>query len=119
MAAVAALEDASYYAERYRETSELRRELAAELAQVPGLEVSASTANFVSCLLGSNGPDAPTVVDRARAQGVFLRYFPTDPTLRWRMLRIAVGTAPANARVVATLRAVLDPRRPEAATASQ
>ena len=119
MAAVAALEDASYYAERYRETSELRRELAAELAQVPGLEVSASTANFVSCLLGSNGPDAPTVVDRARAQGVFLRYFPTDPTLRWRMLRIAVGSAPANARVVATLRAVLDPRRPEAATASQ
>ena len=104
---MAALRDVSYYATRYQETAELRRELVAQLTHIPGLEVVASVANFVTCRLAVEAFDAPTVVDRARSLGVFLRYFPADPTLRWRILRIAVGDTRTNARVVDTLRAVL------------
>jgi len=107
MAAVVALRDDAYYTARYQQTAELRLALVAQLAQIPGLQVVASVANFASCLLARNGPDAPTVVDRARRMGVFLRYFPSDPALRWRTLRIAVGDKRANDKVVDTLRAIL------------
>jgi len=106
VAAIAALGDPGYYAERYRETAGLRQDLEARLALLPGVRPRRGVANFVLCEF--EGIDAPTVVELARRRGLFLRDFPTDPALRWRAIRIAVGDGRTNDRVIGILEKVLE-----------
>jgi histidinol-phosphate/aromatic aminotransferase/cobyric acid decarboxylase-like protein len=73
VAAVAALQDADYYAARYAETHRLRDELAERLEELTGWEILPGVANFLLCHLPEDGPDAATVVKRCRARGLFLR----------------------------------------------
>jgi len=72
VAAVAALRDPDYYAERYRQTHELRTRLRDDLIQL-GLDVMPSTANFLLCHLPKDGPSAADVVARCRQSGLFIR----------------------------------------------
>jgi histidinol-phosphate/aromatic aminotransferase/cobyric acid decarboxylase-like protein len=105
VAAVAALEDAAYYAAKYAETRALRRQLADSLAPL-NWEVMPGVANFILCHLPESGPDADTVIARCRAQGLFLRNVASMGTVfDNRALRLAVKDADTNRRMVEILRA--------------
>ncbi len=103
VAAVRALQDPGYYAARYAETHDLRRELAAGLATL-GWDVLPGIANFLLCHLPSAGPDAAMVVQAARGEGVFVRNAASmSPRLGTHCVRIAVKSAADNARLLRTL----------------
>jgi histidinol-phosphate/aromatic aminotransferase/cobyric acid decarboxylase-like protein/GNAT superfamily N-acetyltransferase len=112
VAAVAALRDPDYYAQRYRETVALREELAVALQRVlPGAEILTGAANWVLCLLDRHGPDAALVCERCRARGVFLRDSgATSAVLGRHALRVAVKDEAGNRRIVeAVAQAVQEP----------
>lgn len=114
VAAVAALRDPGYHAERYRETAELRRELVAGLRQaLPGVEILEGMANYVLCLLPRRGPDAATLCERCRDRGVFLRDAgATSAVLGRHALRVAVKDEATNRRVVETLAGAFEDQIP-------
>ncbi|MBI4664034.1 MAG: histidinol-phosphate aminotransferase family protein [Verrucomicrobia bacterium] len=107
VAAVRALEDADYYASRYRETHALRDGLASDFSAL-GWEVLPGIANFLLCHLPDHGPTAATIVQAGRERGLFLR----DASLMGshlgpRSIRIAVKDGRTNQRMVEILRQVL------------
>jgi histidinol-phosphate/aromatic aminotransferase/cobyric acid decarboxylase-like protein len=105
LAAVVALQNPQYYAERYRETHQLREELIRQLETLsPKLQVVPSRANFVLVHLSEDGPTANAVIERCRKKGLFLR----DVTDMGRnlgpyTLRIAVKDQPTQRRMIAIL----------------
>jgi len=108
VAAVAALQSPDYYANRYRETHELREVLAADLEQQCGLDVVPGVANFLLCHLGEGMPTAAEVVASCRAHGVFLRDAQgMGANLGARTIRTAVKGPDDNARIVAAIRAAV------------
>jgi histidinol-phosphate/aromatic aminotransferase/cobyric acid decarboxylase-like protein/N-acyl-L-homoserine lactone synthetase len=111
VAAVAALRDPGYYAERYRETAEMRRGLVLGLQQaLPGVEVLEGVANYVLCLLPRRGPDAATLCERCRERGVFLRDAgATSAVLGRHALRVAVKDEANNRRVAETIARAVEP----------
>jgi histidinol-phosphate/aromatic aminotransferase/cobyric acid decarboxylase-like protein len=101
VAAVAALQDADYYAARYAETHRLRDEVAERLEELTGWEILPGVANFLLCHLPEDGPDAATVVKRCRARGLFLRDAGVmGARLGKHTLRIAVKDGSLNQRMV-------------------
>jgi histidinol-phosphate/aromatic aminotransferase/cobyric acid decarboxylase-like protein len=110
VAALRALEDMRYYERCYRATRRLRSVLAGELRR-DGLDVLEGQIGSVLVHLGDDAPTAQEVVRRCGDRGVFLRDASDMGTrLGPRVLRIAVKDARSNARVVRTLRAVLQGR---------
>ena len=108
VAAVRALEDPDYYAERYRQTQELRELLAITLEAL-GWKVLPGVANFLLCLLPGDGPTADAVVQGCRKRGLFLRDAALMGTqLGPRTIRIAVKDAATNARMAGILGEVLN-----------
>lgn len=107
VAAVRALDDPAYYAERYRETAVAREELATALRSL-GWEVLPGIANFLLCHLPAGGPEAETVVQDCRRHGLFLRNAAAMSThLGDRCIRIAVKDPATNLRMREILRAIL------------
>lgn len=105
LAAVRALQDPTYYQARYRETATLRESLENQL-RTHGLQVIPGIANFVLCFLPTGGVDAATMVMRCREQGVFIRDASNmGSDLGTYALRIAVGDAFSNARVLQAMTA--------------
>jgi len=98
VAAIAALKDPSYYAERYQQTHALRAMLGEALAAfdlVPGI------ANFLLCHLPQDGPAAAEVVARCRDFGLFIRDASTmGSSLGDRAIRIAVRDRPTTDRMI-------------------
>ncbi|WP_330348385.1 histidinol-phosphate transaminase [Streptomyces sp. NBC_00582] len=117
LAAVAALRDPSYYADRWRRTHTLRRGLAADLAAVDEEStVEESVANFLTLTLPPGGPSAARLVAECRRHDVHLRDLsPLSARYEGRTVRIAVRDTEENARIVAAVRAALDALRPAAA----
>ncbi|MEU1177644.1 histidinol-phosphate transaminase [Streptomyces sp. NPDC005820] len=111
LAAVAALRDPAYYADRLRRTHALRRRLAADLAAVDGdLRVEEAVANFLTVTLPPDGPSAARLVSECRRHDVYLRDLsPLSPRYEGRTVRIAVRDTDENARIVAAVRAALRP----------
>ncbi|MBI3597491.1 MAG: histidinol-phosphate aminotransferase family protein [Nitrospirae bacterium] len=108
VAAVMALQDPEYYAERYRETHRLRAELVTNLSALNAMEIVPGVANFVLCHLPPEGPDAATVCDRCRANGLFLRNTSSmSSRLGNHALRIAVKDAETNRCMVEILNRAL------------
>jgi histidinol-phosphate/aromatic aminotransferase/cobyric acid decarboxylase-like protein len=105
VAAVRALEDASYYAGRWAETRTLRSELAAKLRSLGKVVVHEGSINSVLCRLPDGGPDAEAVCRRARSEGLFLRDLSLlSRRLGDRMSRISVRDRETNHRLVEILR---------------
>jgi histidinol-phosphate/aromatic aminotransferase/cobyric acid decarboxylase-like protein len=98
VAAVAALDDAGYYTDRYRETHVLREELERSLA--PLMDVVPGCANF---FLAHVEEGADELVRRCREEGLFIRYIAEDT------IRIAVKDRVTNERMVEILRRSLQP----------
>jgi histidinol-phosphate/aromatic aminotransferase/cobyric acid decarboxylase-like protein/N-acyl-L-homoserine lactone synthetase len=107
VAAVRALAEPEYYAGRYRETTLLREQLAAELRALE-LNVLPGIANFLLCRLPEDAPTAAAVVRECRERGLFIR----DAALMGarlgdRYVRLAVKDAGTNGQILEILRAVL------------
>ncbi|MFE6481936.1 aminotransferase class I/II-fold pyridoxal phosphate-dependent enzyme [Streptomyces sp. NPDC057757] len=110
LAAVAALRDPVYYADRWLRTHTLRGQLAAGLA---GLDeevvVEESVANFLSVTLPADGPSAARLVNECRRRDVYLRDLsPLSTQYRGRTVRIAVRDTAENERVVAACQEALE-----------
>ena len=104
VAAVKALEDPDYYADRYRETDQLRGELASSL-RIAGFEVCPGIANFLLCHLPTGSPSAAVVSQRSRTRGLYIRTGDEiSPILGNDTLRIAVKDAQQNRKIVEILR---------------
>ncbi|MER8047504.1 histidinol-phosphate transaminase [Streptomyces sp. NPDC094032] len=110
LAAVTALRDPGYYAERWARTAELRRELAAGLSRVDGLQsVHEGVANFLTVTLPPSGPSAARLVRECRRHDVYLRDLsPMSPAYEGRTVRVAVRDTAENARIVAACRSALE-----------
>lgn len=106
VAAVAALNDESYYQARYAETHRLRGALTTDLSSL-GWDVIEGRANFLLAHLPEDGPSATLLVEACRKHGLFLRdASPMGTRLGTRAVRLAVKDADTNARMIAILRAV-------------
>ncbi len=107
VAAVRALEDPAYYAERWAETHTLRARFTSDLRGL-GLDVVDGCANFVFAHLPPDGPPAATLVARCIARGVYLRDCgDLGSTMGDRAVRSAVKDGASNARIVAAIAAAL------------
>jgi histidinol-phosphate/aromatic aminotransferase/cobyric acid decarboxylase-like protein len=102
IAANEALRASTYYAERHAETRSLRERLMLALCAIPGAAPVPSAANFVLCRLPAGGPGSAAVLERCRANDVYLREFPDHPKLSHH-LRIAVKDATTTDRIATTL----------------
>jgi histidinol-phosphate/aromatic aminotransferase/cobyric acid decarboxylase-like protein len=109
VAAVRALEDPEYYADRYRDTHLLRESLAACL-QDAGFQVVPGVANFLLCKLPA-GFSAAAVSLRCRLRGLYVRDgAEISQRLGTRALRIAVKDERTNLQTVEILKwAMLPP----------
>jgi histidinol-phosphate/aromatic aminotransferase/cobyric acid decarboxylase-like protein len=108
VAGVRALEDQSYYEERYRETHVLREELVKGLRRIGIREIVPGTANFVMCQLEAEHPTAASVVEAGRQCGIFLRDVSSmGSAVGPRALRIALKSEETNALVVETIGRIL------------
>jgi histidinol-phosphate/aromatic aminotransferase/cobyric acid decarboxylase-like protein len=100
VAAVNALKDPTYYADRYAQTRDLRAYLGKALKGL-GLNVVEGVANFLLCHLPGSAPDAAAVVKRCRERNVFIRDAALmGGNLGSRVVRIAVKDSVMNARIV-------------------
>jgi histidinol-phosphate/aromatic aminotransferase/cobyric acid decarboxylase-like protein len=108
VAAVRALEDETYYVNRYRETHGLRAELIEGLKRLGIREIVPSEANFVMLHLEPEHPSASAVVNESRKCGVFLRDVSSmGSELGLRALRVAVKDKETNALIVMALEKAL------------
>ncbi|MFF5454422.1 aminotransferase class I/II-fold pyridoxal phosphate-dependent enzyme [Streptomyces sp. NPDC012950] len=110
LAAVTALRDPAYYAERWARTHVLRKELARDLEELGGFSaVDEGVANFLTVTLPPDGPSAARLVGECRRHDVFLRDLsPLSPAYEGRTVRIAVRDTAENARIVAACEKALD-----------
>lgn len=104
VAAVRALQSYAWYRQQAVATRRLREELTTAIAAVPGLVPFPSVTNFV--LFKSERVKAATLVERCRAEGVFVRDCDSlSVRLGGQFVRTAVKDAAGNARIAAALRA--------------
>jgi histidinol-phosphate/aromatic aminotransferase/cobyric acid decarboxylase-like protein/GNAT superfamily N-acetyltransferase len=107
LAAVRALESPDYYIARWRETLELRLQLARDLTELRW-RVIPGVANFLLCHLPEDGPVASDVVARCQDHGLFLRNaVRMGEGLGNHAIRIAVKDSETNRRMLEILKAVL------------
>jgi histidinol-phosphate/aromatic aminotransferase/cobyric acid decarboxylase-like protein len=108
VAAVRALQDESYYRDRYQRTHSLRVELIEGLQRIGIREIVPGAANFVMFHLDPEHPTAAAVVSESKKRGVFFRDVSSmGSALGPRALRIAVKNKETNTLIVETLEKVL------------
>jgi histidinol-phosphate/aromatic aminotransferase/cobyric acid decarboxylase-like protein len=108
VAAVRALADPAYYAEKHAETNRLREKLIGGLREFGIREIVPGTANFVMFHLEEEHPSVEALVKESRESGVFLRDVSSMGThLGARALRIAVKDKRSNQIILETLEKVL------------
>jgi len=105
VAAVRALQDASYYEEQYRSTHMMRGEMHEALQGIGIHEIVPGEANFLMFHLDESQSTGEQVIERAREAGVFVRDVGSmGSELGLRALRIAIKDPVSNERVVRTLK---------------
>lgn len=108
IAALAALQEASYYEKCYAETHLLREEFSNELLKINSVKVLQSTVNFVLCYLPENGPSAKAVVTRCKEVGLFIRDVSTmGNNFNKHTIRIAIKDKETNQRMLNIFKIVL------------
>jgi histidinol-phosphate/aromatic aminotransferase/cobyric acid decarboxylase-like protein len=109
IAAVMAMQDSEYYENKYRETHNLRKNLAEQLGSQLKLDVTSGVANFLLCHLPENGQNAREVIDRCKLYGLFLRDVSTMGTEVGRhAFRISVKDERTNQKMINILKETLD-----------
>ncbi len=108
VAAVRALEDPAYYAERYAETIWLRENLVDGLRLLGIKEIVPGRASFVMFHLEEEHPTVEALVKECRESGLYMRDVSSMGThLGTRALRIAVKDKRSNRIILETLERVL------------
>jgi histidinol-phosphate/aromatic aminotransferase/cobyric acid decarboxylase-like protein len=108
VAAVRALQDESYYRDRYQRTHGLRAELIEGLRRIGIREIVPGAANFVMFHLDLEHPTAAAVVSECKKRGVFFRDLSSlGSALGSRALRVAVKNKETNTLIVEALDKVL------------
>jgi histidinol-phosphate/aromatic aminotransferase/cobyric acid decarboxylase-like protein/predicted GNAT family N-acyltransferase len=108
VAAVRALQDPTYYRDRYAETRVLRANLRMGLSKLAPWNVTEGVINSVLCLTTPEMPKAAAIVSACRVEGLFLRDWPlASSSLGTRALRVSVKDDVTNVRIVETLGRVL------------
>lgn len=111
IAAVHALENETYYRQKYAETNLGRQRLADGLMQL-GLDVIPGSANFLLCHLPESGPDACELIAECQTEGLFLRDVRSmGQALGRYAIRFAVKNAATNARMLAIVERQLNGQR--------
>ena len=100
--AAASVADREYFERRRTEVIELRHQLTADLVAL-GFDVLPSAANFVFATIA--GQDAADIAAKLRSEGVIVRHFKQARIKDY--LRISVGTAEQNARLIEVLKQIL------------
>ncbi|WP_294034732.1 histidinol-phosphate transaminase [uncultured Moraxella sp.] len=100
--AAASVADGEYFELRRTQVIELRNQLTADLTAL-GFEVLPSAANFVFAKF--DGKDAADIAAKLRTEGVIVRHFKQERIKDY--LRISVGTAEQNARLIEVLKQIL------------
>lgn len=100
---LASIDDQTYAQQTWRRVRKDRELLAADLRQM-GFHVADSQTNFLLAQV-TNGTSAEALYQGLKAKGILVRYFAT-PRLR-NSLRITVGTAEQNQRLVDQLQELL------------
>lgn len=100
--AAASVADREYFERRRAQVIELRHQLTADLMAL-GFEVLPSAANFVFAKF--DGKDAADIAANLRTEGVIVRHFKQERIKDY--LRISVGTAEQNARLIEVLKQIL------------
>lgn len=104
VAAVRALEDATYYEEQYRQTHVMRAEMQGALRRIGIDEIVPGETNSLMFHLDNSQPSAAEVTGRAREEGVFLRNVSSMGSgLGERALRIAIKDRIGNERILRAL----------------
>ena len=103
IAATLALGDPEYYRQQYQQTTRLKEQLIAAVSPLKAHIISGQI-NSILCRLNPDGPDANTVVYKARKRDVFLRHnfasqCPSQPYL----LRISVQAQDKIPKIVAAI----------------
>jgi histidinol-phosphate aminotransferase len=80
-----------------------REELARALAALPGLACFPSAANFLLVRV----PDGPATFEALKARGILVRTFHGSHPLLAHCLRLTVGTADENAKLLGALASIL------------
>lgn len=107
VAAVKALQAPTYYQACYRQTRELRGQLADGLRRLkPDWDVFEGDANFVLCHLPTAGPKAQAFAEHYRSHGLFLRDTASMGVRLGNALRIAVKDAEIQERMLAIIREI-------------
>ena len=99
-----ALQDGAYCREAVARIVQERERLASRLARIPGVTCLPSCTNFI--LFRTDQPEAATVRDALRRQGVSVRIFPGEPMLRG-YLRVSCGTVEEDNAFLAALQNAL------------
>lgn len=108
VAAVGALDDPEYYAERWEETHRLRERLACGLERELSIDVLPGVANFLLCRFPVEGPDASAIGAAARVRGLYLRDVGNMGSgLGSHAFRIAVKDSETNGTMIAILREIM------------
>jgi histidinol-phosphate/aromatic aminotransferase/cobyric acid decarboxylase-like protein len=108
LAAIKALHDEQYYADRYRETHELREAMRNSLLRLGIKEIIPGMANFLLFYLSANITDVTAFIDRCRTQGLFIRDVSNmGKTLGAGALRIAIKDNETNDRLMTIMQAAL------------
>jgi len=101
-AAAAAIKDQAYFRQNVQKVKAERVRLCEQLRQL-GFAVSESQTNFL--LVQCNNHNAAELHDKLAQQRIYVRYFPYPPLED--KLRITVGTAEQNDKLVAALKQIL------------
>jgi len=108
VAAVMAIQDQEYYAQRCKETNILREELAKELHEICGLEVTSGAANFLLCHLPSKAPKKAEFIKGCSERGLFIRDISSmGINIDLHAFRIAVKDRETNKRMIETIACVV------------
>ena len=111
LAAVRALDDAPYYARRWRETAALRARLRGMLERIPGIEEVTGNANFLMVHLDPSARLAADVIAECRESGVYLRDLtPSSARLGPHVFRTAVKNTSRNSAIAGAIARALGER---------
>jgi len=97
------LRDLGYRERTIAEVARLREALTRDLREIPGLRVFPGQANFLLCRLDRVGMSAVPLFERLLAEGIAIRLCKNFEGLDDSYFRVAVRTAPENARLVDAL----------------
>ena len=108
LAAINALQDESYYNEKYQETNLLREKLRLDLIEIGMKEVIPGVANFLLCYLPYNIPSVTKFIEDCKAYNLYIRDVSAmGSTLGNGAVRIAVKDEKTNERIITIMRQII------------